>query len=402
MDQFPLICQPMSQNKVTFTDTEKAFASKDDAALRRAYWLFKMVARPWLVSMGKHVTNLSLSIGLPIKGIIRKTIFSQFVGGETAQEADDNTDDLADYGIGTILDFSVEGKNDEESFDRSAEEILKTVEISAQTEMVPFCVFKPTGVGSITLWEKQSAGRELEHHEKESWQAALERIEKIFTLAHSYGTPVLVDAEESWMQDSVDHVCEEFMAKYNTDRAIVYTTLQMYRHDRLSYLKEMHARALAQGWLLGVKLVRGAYMEKERDRAQEKGYPSPIQPDKESTDRDFDAAIAYCMSHVDTISFVCGTHNEKSGQLLVDQMEEKGIARDDRRVFFAQLYGMSDHISYNLADAGYNVAKYVPYGPVKEVMPYLFRRAEENSSAAGQTGRELGLIMQEIQRRRKS
>lgn len=392
----------MSQNRVTFTDTEKAFASKDDASLRRAYWLFKMVARPWLVSIGKHVTNFSLGIGLPINGIIRKTIFSQFVGGETAQEADDNTDDLADYGIGTILDFSVEGKDDEESFDRGAAEILKTVEISSKTEMVPFCVFKPTGVGSITLWVKQSAGLEIEHHEKEAWQAVLARMNKIFTLAHGYGTPVLVDAEESWMQDSADRVCEDFMARYNKDMAIVYTTVQMYRHDRLAYLKAIHARALAQGWILGIKLVRGAYMEKERDRAEERGYPSPIQPDKDSTDRDFDAAIAYCLSHVDTISFVCGTHNEKSSELLVKQMEEKDIASNDKRVYFAQLYGMSDHISYNLADAGYNVAKYVPYGPVKEVMPYLFRRAEENSSAAGQTGRELGLIMQEIKRRRSA
>ncbi len=392
----------MSNNPVTFTNTEKAFASKDDKALLKAYWLFKMVARPWLVSLGKHVTNFSLKIGLPIKGIIRQTIFSQFVGGETAQEADDNTDDLADYGIGTILDFSVEGQDDEESFDRGAAEILKTVEISAQTEMVPFCVFKPTGIASITLWVKQSAGLEIEHHEKAAWQAALGRIEMIFSLAHGYGTPVLVDAEESWMQDSADRVFEEYMRKYNAEKAIVYNTLQMYRHDRLAYLKEIHARAQSQGWILGVKLVRGAYMEKERDRAEERGYESPIQPDKDSTDRDFDAAIAYCMENIDTISFVCGTHNEKSAGLLVEQMREKGIAPDDKRVYFAQLYGMSDHISYNLADAGYNVAKYVPYGPVKEVMPYLFRRAEENSSAAGQTGRELSLIMQERKRRKSA
>jgi proline dehydrogenase len=390
----------MSSNPVTFTNTEKAFASKDDAALRKAYWLFKMVARPWLVTLGKHATTFALRIGLPIKGIIKQTIFSQFVGGETAQEADDNTDDLADYGIGTILDFSVEGQDDEESFDRGAAEILKTVEISAQTEMVPFCVFKPTGVGSITLWVKQSAGLEVEHHEKDAWQAAMARMDKIFSLAHGYGTPVLVDAEESWMQDSADRVCEEFMVKYNTEKAIVYNTLQMYRHDRLAYLKAIHARAKAQGWILGIKLVRGAYMEKERDRAEERGYESPIQPDKASTDCDFDAAVSYCLDNIDSISFVCGTHNEKSSTLLVNQMAEKGIANNDKRIFFAQLYGMSDHISYNLADAGYNVAKYVPYGPVKEVMPYLFRRAEENSSAAGQTGRELGLIMQERKRRK--
>lgn len=390
----------MSQGAISFNDTEKAFITKDNKALRKAYWLFKIVSRPWMVRIGRHLTDISLFLHLPVKGIIKSTIFSQFVGGETAQEADDNTDDLSEYGIGTILDYSVEGQDDEESFDTSTKEILKTVDIAAQVEMVPFCVFKPTGVGSITLWVKQSAGLEVEHHEKAAWIACLERMERIFQRAADAGTPVLVDAEESWMQDSADQVVELFMQKYNGSKPVVFHTVQLYRHDRLDYLKRLHGRAKQQGWKLGVKLVRGAYMEKERDRAEERGYQSPIQPDKESTDRDFDEALRYCVENVDSISFVCGTHNENSSMLLVDLMREKGLTNDDNRIWFAQLYGMSDHISYNLAHAGYNVAKYVPYGPVKKVLPYLIRRAEENTSAAGQTGRELGLIMKELKRRK--
>ncbi len=392
----------MSPDRISFSDTEKAFVSKDNASLRKAYWLFKMVSRPWMVQVGKHMTNVALFLHLPIKGIIKKTLFSQFVGGETAQEADDNTDDLADYGIGTILDFSVEGQDDEESFDRGTEEILNTVDIAAQVEMVPFCVFKPTAVGSLALWVKQSAKEGLNPEEKSAWDGCIGRMRRIFKHAADAGTPILVDAEESWMQDAADDLVEEAMRKYNEEKAIVYTTLQMYRHDRLDYLKRIHLRAKEQGWVLGVKLVRGAYMEKERERAEEKGYPSPIQPDKDSTDRDFDAAVKYCFDNVESIALVCGTHNEKSSELLYKQMNEKGVAPNDKRIYFAQLYGMSDHISYNLASAGYNVAKYVPYGPVNEVLPYLIRRAEENTSASGQTGRELGLIMQEMKRRSRN
>ncbi|NNC82810.1 MAG: proline dehydrogenase [Flavobacteriales bacterium] len=390
----------MSDRPISFSNTEKAFAHKSNAELKKAYWLFTLVSRPWMVSIAKHLTQFALTLHLPIKGLIKKTIFAQFVGGETAKQADDNTDELSAAGIGTILDYSVEGQDDEASFDQGTEEILQTVDIAAAVEMVPFCVFKPTAVGSITLWVKHSAGLEIEHHEKLAWKSCLDRMERIFTRAAEAGTPVLVDAEESWMQDAADQVVEGFMSRFNKEKAIVYNTLQMYRHDRLNYLKRIHQRAQAQGWILGVKIVRGAYMEKERDRAEERGYPSPIQPDKAATDRDFDAALQYCVQHIDSISLVCGTHNEKSSMYLVDLMAEHGISKKDRRIWSAQLYGMSDHISYNLADAGYNVAKYVPYGPVRKVLPYLIRRAEENSSAAGQTGRELSLIQQEIARRK--
>lgn len=385
---------------MNFQNTEIAFASKSSAELKKAHMLFKLVASPALVRFGKWATDIALKLHLPIGGLIRATIFSQFVGGETAQQADDNTDDLADFGIGTILDYSVEGEDDEAGFDQGAAEIIKTVEISSESNGVPFCVFKPTGVGSITLWVKQSAGLEVEHYEKEAWNKAILRMEGILGLAHEKGTPVLIDAEESWMQDAADQTTELFMKRFNTEKAIVYNTLQMYRHDRLAYLKRAHERAKQGGYILAVKLVRGAYMEKERDRAAQRGYTCPIQKDKASTDHDFDEALRYCIANVDSISIVCGTHNEKSSMLLTELMTKYNVAKDDPRVFFAQLYGMSDHISYNLAAAGYNVAKYVPYGPVKKVLPYLIRRAEENTSAAGQTGRELGLIMQEIKRRK--
>jgi proline dehydrogenase len=351
-----------------------------------------------MVNVGKVLTDVALKLHLPIEGLVKKTIFSQFVGGETAQEADDNTDDLADYGIGTILDFSVEGQDESESFDRSTEEILKTVDIAADTEMVPFCVFKPSGVGPFGLWVKASAGLDLSAKEEVEWRATMSRIHAICDRADEKGTPVLIDAEESWMQDGADEVVEQLMARHNRGRAIVYHTLQMYRHDRLAYLKRLHERAEREGWILAVKLVRGAYMEKERERAEQRGYPDPIHPSKQSTDKD--AALEFCIEHVDRIHFMCGTHNEKSTLFLTERMAQKGIDPNDQRIYFAQLYGMSDHISYNLVAAGYNVAKYVPYGPVREVMPYLIRRAQENTSAAGQTGRELSLIMQEMKRRK--
>ena len=395
-----MITMETEPKTLNFRDTKTAFASKDNAALKRAYWLFTMISKPWMVDIGKVLMYISLKLHLPIEGLVKKTIFSQFVGGETAQEADDNTDDLADYGIGTILDFSVEGQDESESFDRSTEEILKTVDIAAATKMVPFSVFKPSGVGPFGLWVKASAGLDLSAKEEVEWRATMSRIHAICDRADEKGTPVLIDAEESWMQDGADEVVEQLMARHNRGRAIVYHTLQMYRHDRLAYLKRLHERAEREGWILAVKLVRGAYMEKERERAEQRGYPDPIHPSKQSTDKDFDAALEFCIEHVDRIHFMCGTHNEKSTLFLTERMAQKGIDPNDQRIYFAQLYGMSDHISYNLVAAGYNVAKYVPYGPVREVMPYLIRRAQENTSAAGQTGRELSLIMQEMKRRK--
>ena len=389
-----------TENTLSFKDTQTAFASKDDKALKKAYWLFKMVSKPWLVNLGKHGSDLALKWNLPIDGLVKKTIFSQFVGGETAEEADKNTDDLADYGIGTILDFSVEGQEDEDGFDRTGEEVLKTVDIAAVEAGVPFCVFKPSGLGPFGLWVKASAGLEMNAKEMLQWKATLARIDQVAQRAEEKGTPVLIDAEETWMQDAADQLVELLMSRHNKEKAIIYHTVQLYRHDRLAYLKRLYERAEREGWILAVKLVRGAYMEKERDRAAERGYPDPIQKDKAATDRDFNEALDFCVQHLDRIHLMCGTHNEASSMKLVELMKKNGIAPGDKRIFFAQLYGMSDHISYNLAAAGYNVAKYVPYGPVREVMPYLIRRAQENTSAAGQTGRELTLIMEEMKRRR--
>jgi proline dehydrogenase len=387
--------------QLNFQNTEVAFASKDDKSLKKAYWLFKLVANPSLVKLGRICLNIAMTLRLPIKGIIKRTIFSQFVGGETGEEADASTDVLSKYGIGTILDYSVEGTESQEGFDQTTKEILKTVHISAGQEMVPFCVFKPSGIGRFSIWEKVNANKALSDSEKREFEETEKRANLICRTAHEAGTPVLIDAEESWIQDAADRMAEKMMERYNKSSAIVYTTLQMYRHDRLEYLKEVHARAKEKNFTLGVKIVRGAYMEKERDRAEEQGYRDPIQPNKAATDRDFDAAISYAVAHINDIALVAGTHNEKSSMLLTELMRKSTIDNNHSHVFFAQLYGMSDHISYNLSAAAYNVAKYVPYGPVKEVMPYLIRRAEENTSAAGQTGRELGLILSEMKRRKE-
>lgn len=332
--------------------------------------------------------------------MVKATIFKQFCGGEDIEDSMEASAQLAFHKVGTILDHSVEGEDSEEDLDDNMWEILKTVQAAADNKHIPFCVFKPSGVARFALLKKVNTGADLNYDENIQWEAAGDRFDIICKAAFNAGTPVLVDAEESWIQDAVDQLVELMMSRYNKERTIVYNTAQMYRHDRLQYIKDMKARADGGGYSIGVKLVRGAYMEKERERAENKGYPSPIQPDKESTDRDYNAAQEFCLEHLDSVALCSGTHNEESCALLVNAMDRKNVAKDDERIYFAQLLGMSDHISFNLADAGYNVAKYVPYGPVKEVLPYLMRRASENRSIEGQTGRELSLLIKEKRRRK--
>ena len=279
------------------------------------------------------------------------------------------------------------------------EEILRTVAVAKDRKEIPFSVFKPTGICRFALLEKKSAST-LNDAEQAEWARVEARMLRLCQAAYDAGEPILVDAEESWIQPAIDALVERMMERFNRERAIVYNTVQLYRHDRLAYLKAAHERAVKGGYFIGMKLVRGAYMEKERARAAEQGYPDPIQPDKAASDRDYDAALRFCVEHIDRISVVAGTHNERSSLLLARLMQERGLAHNDPRIHFSQLLGMSDNISYNLAAAGYNVAKYVPYGPVREVLPYLIRRAQENTSARGQTGRELGLILTEQKRRR--
>lgn len=381
------------------SDTRIAFAHKSDRALWKAYWLFKIIGTPTITQVGAGLTKAALAMHLPIRGAVKATIFEQFCGGETIEESLKTAQVLAQSGIGTILDHSVEGADDEGSLDHTVEEVLRTIAVAKGRKEIPFCVFKPTGIARVEILEKVSAKTALIASEEAEWQRVQQRMEKICAAAAAAEVPTLVDAEESWIQDAIDHLVQRMMERYNTRRALIYNTVQLYRHDRLAFLKRSVEEAQAKGYYTGMKLVRGAYMEKERERAAEKGYPSPIQPDKAASDRDYDAALRYCVDHIDRVSIVAGTHNEQSSLLLARLMNERGIAHEDPRICFSQLLGMSDNISYNLAKAGYRVAKYVPYGPVREVMPYLMRRANENTSARGQSGRELSLIMQERKRR---
>ena len=386
---------------ISFENTEVAFASKSDKDLNRAYRLFKLVGNPTLVRFGNWATDLALKLRLPIKGIVKKTIFKQFCGGETIEECNYTIKQLYDFGVGTILDYSVEGNLDKDDFTDTVDELISTIEKAKNEEAIPFAVFKVTGIANFNLLKRVNySNAAISEADRLMLDAVESRVDQICSKAHECKVPIFIDAEESWIQDVIDRICTTMMQRYNTEKAIVFNTLQMYRHDRLAYLKEQVEYAKANGFKYGVKLVRGAYMEKERARAKEKGYPSPIQPDKKASDEDYDLAIRFVLDNIETVSFCAGTHNENSSKLLAELIKEKAINEKDERIYFAQLLGMSDHISYNLSNAGYNVAKYVPYGPVKEVLPYLIRRANENTSVAGQTSRELGLIMKERKRRK--
>lgn len=385
---------------ISFDNTEIAFKAKTDTDLTRAYRLFKLVGNPGLVKFGKWATDLALRLRLPIRGAVKKTIFKQFCGGETIAECDATIAQLGKFGIGTILDYSVEGKTSQEDFEATANEIIATILRGSTDVHIPFSVFKVTGIARFGMLEKcNNPETELTEAERLEFQHVWNRVERICLAAYEAGVPVFIDAEETWIQDTIDRLATSMMAKFNRDRVVVYNTVQMYRHDRLTHIHGALQQAQQGGYHYGVKLVRGAYMEKERERAKQLGYPSPIQPDKESSDRDYNEALSLLVKHIDRCAVVAGSHNEQSALVLTQLMEQSGIEKQDKRIYFAQLLGMSDHISYNLAHHGYNVAKYVPYGPVREVMPYLIRRAEENTSVAGQTGRELTLIMKERKRR---
>lgn len=382
-------------------DTRIAFRQYTDRGLLRAYWLFRIIGIPWLNATGRVLTQAALALRLPIAWVVKATLFKHFCGGETIDESLRTAQKLGDVSVGTILDYSVEGQEDDDSLDHTCDEILRTIAAAKARKDIPFSVFKVTGLSPTALLEQISRNDALSADDAREWQLVQGRVERICQAAHDAGIPVLIDAEDSWYQPAIDALVTRMMERFNRERAIVFNTIQLYRHDRLAFLKGSHAAAEQGDYHLGVKLVRGAYMEKERTRAAEHGYPSPIHADKAAVDRDYDEALRFCMAHIDRMAVMAGTHNEQSSLLLARLLEEHGIARNDRRVWFAQLLGMSDNISYNLADAGYNVAKYVPYGPVRAVLPYLIRRAQENTSVAGQMGRELKLIIEERTRRSK-
>ncbi len=384
----------------SFDNTEIAFESKSNSELKRAHFLFNMIGKRWVVVFGKQFTNLAFAIHLPIKSIIKKTIFKQFVGGESINDCERAMSSLHDFGIGTILDYSVEGKEEEESFDAAEKEILRTIEKAKNDSRIAFSVFKVSGLGRHDILEKRSKQEDLKGAELEEWNRIFGRVERICAAAHAIERPIFIDAEESWIQPAIDELALIMMRKLNTQKIIIFNTAQLYRHDRLNYIKELFSISGRENFRVGLKLVRGAYMEKERKRASEKGYEDPIQPNKDASDRDFDLALQFCVEHIDKMAICLGTHNENSSLLLANELSKRNIQFNHPHIYFAQLLGMSDHISYNLSKDGYNVAKYVPYGPVKEVVPYLIRRAEENTSVKGQTGRELSLITKELKRRK--
>lgn len=385
---------------ISFENTEIAFSYKSNKDLKRAHRLFKLVGKPWLVRFGKWITPLAFKLKLPILGLIKSTIFRQFCGGESIKDCDAAIATLHEYNVGTILDYSVEGKIEEDDFDATCNEIVATLEKASGNPAIPFAVFKVSGISRHGLLEKlNNLDTELTDKERKELADVLSRVDKICSKAAEVKTPVFIDAEETWIQDTIDQLALSMMKKYNKEWAVVYNTAQLYRHDRLDYIKNILGDAQRENFLLGIKLVRGAYMEKERERAIEKNYPSPIQPDKKSTDADFNEALKFMIDHLDHFAICAGTHNEDSSALLTQLIEEKSLDKSDKRLYFAQLLGMSDHISFNLAHHGYQVAKYVPYGLVKEVMPYLLRRADENTSVAGQTSRELNLLSKERKRR---
>ncbi len=390
----------MNHSSVDFSNTQIAFQSKNNQELRNSYMLFKAIGYNWLVQAGPKMVEICFNLGLPVKGIIKRTVFHQFCGGETIEDCEKNIQLMHKYGVGTILDYSVEGEEKEEVFEYTAKEIIKTILKAKTNDSIPFSVFKVTGVARQELLAKVNANETLNDAEKNEFEQVKRRIKSICETAYSNKVRLFIDAEESWLQTTIDNLVTDMMMAYNKEQVIIYNTIQFYRHDRLEYLKKSIQQAKDNGYYYGVKLVRGAYMEKESLRAKEMGYVDPIQPNKAASDRDYNEGLKVCIEHIDKVAICAGTHNEESCVYLINLMKEKGLQPNDERVYFSQLFGMSDHLSYNLGNAGYKVAKYLPYGPVKAVLPYLFRRAQENTSVQGQAGRELSLVLKELSRRK--
>mgnify|MGYP003397511749 FL=1 len=385
-----------------FNDTKIAFAEKSTAQLEKAKWMFTAIKYPSLTNVGINVLNFTIKNNFPlVTDLVKTTLFEQFCGGETREQSMKVVDKMFTHHVGSIFDYAIEGKEEEAAFDTTCEEIKENIKFAIGNPAIPFVVFKPTGFGRLDLYADVSAGKELTSSEKEEWQRVRNRYEEVCKMAYDNKVILMIDAEESWMQDAVDHLVNEMMEKYNQEKAYIWNTIQMYRTGRLEYLAHDLERAKSKNYFLGYKFVRGAYMEKERERAAEKNYPDPIQPTKEATDDNYNAAVDFVLENLDRVAAFFGTHNEKSTELAIDKMKTLGLAHDDERLHFGQLYGMSDNITYWLGENKYNACKYLPYGPVKDVVPYLTRRAQENTSVAGQTGRELSLIQKELERRRK-
>lgn len=389
------------KSKLSLDNTEIAFKRISTPELKKTYWLFRLISNPVLSAIGPFFTKAAFYFKLPVEGLIKSTLFKQFCGGETIEECTPKILRLYANRVGTILDYSVEGEQVEKVFDQTTEQVLNSIKKSNEfPEAIPFCVFKLTGLMRFCLLEKVSQKLELVDNEQVEWQNAMNRIEMICNKASEAHQPIMIDAEESWIQGAIDEIVIALMQKYNQTRAIVFNSYQLYRHDKLSSLIADVTLAQTRHFILGAKLVRGAYLEKERKRALEKGYLSPIHLTKKATDTDFNIAVSFCLDNLKHINVVVATHNQYSCEVLAEKMEQGEIPNNHPNIYFAQLLGMSDNISFNLGACGYNVAKYVPFGPVKSVLPYLLRRAEENSAIAGQMSRELSLIDKELKRRK--
>jgi proline dehydrogenase len=386
---------------LSFDNTEHAFAYQSNQDLKRAKFLFNSLGNPTLTKIGISLTHFAFKIGLPINGIIKKTLFKQFIGGENLEEASNNSLKIFKYGVGVILDYGVEGKTTEQEFEDATVSFMNAIQFAKGKAHIPFISIKVTGFGRFELLQKIDEGKQLNEEEKAEFERVKQRLIRICETAKQCGVMVLIDAEETWVQDPVDSLALEMMDLFNRNQTVVFNTYQLYRHDRFAFIKIQHETANQKGFILGAKLVRGAYMEKERKRAEELNYSSPIQPNKETCDADYNEALKYCINHYQNITTFVGTHNEKSCYHAVELMQKNNLENNSNKVFFSQLYGMSDNISFNLAYAKFNVSKYLPYGPVKDVVPYLMRRAQENTSVKGQTGRELGLILKELKRRQQ-
>lgn len=389
-----------SATGISFNDTRIAFGHHPDSWVSKTRMLFWLMNQPASVKYGAPLASWSLKVGLPVKGLIKATLFDHFCGGEDIASCQKTINELWKQRVGTILDYSVEGEKTDSGFDKTRDETIATIKKAAGNPSIPFSVFKVTGIAAFDLLEKMNRRHAPEPDYEAQWNKVVERMDLICKTAHDLGVRIFVDAEESWIQDSIDRLALQMMVKYNKERPIVFNTYQLYRHQSLANLKKDFDFAVSNNVYFGAKLVRGAYMEKERKRAGELGYQDPIQPNLQATHHDYDSAILFCLNHIENIAFCAGTHNEKSSLLLADEMSKRGIAQHDERIWFSQLLGMSDNISFNLAAHGYNVAKYVPYGPVEAVMPYLTRRAQENTAIAGQTSREFALINAEYKRRK--
>jgi len=383
-----------------FSNTEVAFALKSDSELERAYFLFRLIKSEPLVRIGTAVTKFALKSSLPVEGLIRSTVFDHFCGGVTEEDCMQTIDKMYTKNVHSVLDYSVEGKEIESQFDHVKDKTLELINFVNEKDAIPFAVFKPTGFGRFSLYQKITENKKLTPSEQEEWDKVVDRYETVAKASFENDIPLLIDAEESWMQKAADDLIEDLMEKYNKKKVVVFGTLQLYRHDRLDYLKRLHQRAKKNGFKIGMKLVRGAYMEKERERAIEMGYKDPICKNKSDTDKNYNEVMFYMFDNLNDMAIFNGTHNEESSSLFMKLIERSNYSKSDPRLWFGQLYGMSDNISYNVANEGYNVAKYLPFGPVKDVMPYLIRRAEENTSVAGQTNRELELIRAEKKRRK--